>query len=394
MNQMSQGPPDHLRILHAFPTFDLGGQQARVLALAEGLPGAWEHLVYATDGRYGAREHPGGRRFQPVFEELRLPHFPLAARARAKTLLQELQPDLVLTYNFGAIEVAWAAGNLGIPFVHHEDGFESGGKQPLRRDLLRRWVLRNAQAVIVPSAPLAQIARQRWKVHQSSLHLIKNGIRLPPPTSPEQRARARAALAVPQDALCLGTAGGLRPVKNHARLLRAFALLQEQGLPPKGDSHASPPLQLLIAGAGPLEQALHEQIARLGLENQCRLLGEQKGVSSLLQALDLFVLSSDSEQLPIVLLEAMAAGLPLVSTEVGDIRDTLSPENRPFVHPIQPPPGDAETLARDFARLLADPALREKIAAANRSRIQKAYSFEAMQKHYLRLYQHAKMSRP
>ncbi|HHI81306.1 MAG TPA: glycosyltransferase family 1 protein, partial [Planctomycetes bacterium] len=161
---MSEMTPQPLRVLHAFPTFDLGGQQARVLALAGGLPEEWEHLVYATDGRYGAREHPGGKRFQPVMQGEGLPTFPLAARAKAKVFLQELRPDLVCSYNFGAIELAWAAGSLGIPFVHHEDGFESGGRQPLRRDLLRRWVLRRASAVVVPSAKLIEIAEKRWKV--------------------------------------------------------------------------------------------------------------------------------------------------------------------------------------------------------------------------------------
>lgn len=368
-----------LRVLHAFPTFDLGGQQARVLALAAGLPSTWEHLVYAADGRFGAKAHPGGERFVPVFEGTRLPTFPLAARSVAKTLLRELGPDLVLTYNFGAIELAWAAGGARIPLVHHEDGFESGGRQPLRRDLLRRWVLRKAASVIVPSAPLAEIARKRWKIPPTRLHLIVNGIALPPPTSEEQRTRARAALGVPPEALCLGTAGGLRPVKNHARLLRAFAWLKERH-PQSGR------LQLLIAGSGPLEQSLRADIDRLGLQGCVQLLGEQKGIGTLLQALDLFVLSSDNEQLPIVLLEAMAQGLPIVATDVGDIRDTLASEGRPFVVSLLPPPGDAQALGQAMSSLLKDPVLREKIAAAGRSKIQQNYSFAAMRDLYLERY--------
>ena len=160
----------------------------------------------------------------------------------------------------------------------------------------------------------------------------------------------------------IGTVAALRPEKNLGRLLRAFALL------PEGCQ-----ARLVIAGDGPERAALEALARELGVAERVQFTGHVADPARLYGGFDLFALSSDTEQMPLTVLEAMAAGLPVVATEVGDVRAMLCPENDPFVGPKE-----AAALAERLRDLLADAALRQRIGAANRAKAERDFDEQGM----------------
>jgi glycosyltransferase involved in cell wall biosynthesis len=140
-------------------------------------------------------------------------------------------------------------------------------------------------------------------------------------------------------------------------------------------------------GDGSERTALEARAARSDLAGRVHFVGYQAAPALFYRAMDLFALTSDSEQMPLCLLEAMASGLPVVTTDVGDVRAMLPPEQTRFLVPLE------ESACRDLtARLLelaADPALRRRLGEANRRRVESTYSFTATAATYEGLYRAA-----
>ncbi|WP_439576691.1 glycosyltransferase [Elioraea sp.] len=355
-------------LLHVFPTFAIGGAQVRFAALANRFGGRWRHAIVALDGRADCAE-----RLEPGVAFAVLPSpvgpgdGPLRFR-RIRGFLHRLAPAVIITSNWGAIE--WAAANLIPPRIRHlhtEDGFgpdEAGGQKP-RRVLFRRLVLRRS-TVALPSLTLLKAARETWRLPGERLHYIPNGLDLARfhPEGP------RATLAPPGDGPVIGTVARLRAEKNLARLLRTAALLHRDGLA----------FRLVVIGDGPEEEALKALAAALGIGGITRFAGHVPDPAAAYRAMDVFALSSDTEQMPFSVMEAMATGLPVASTDVGDVAAMLGAESRPFLAPK-----DDRALAAALRPLLAEAPLRHRLGAANRARAEAAYDQEAMFQAYARL---------
>ncbi len=284
--------------------------------------------------------------------------------------------DLVCTYNWGAMDVVMAhrlfAGVMRLPpLVHHEDGFNEDEAERLKpaRNLYRRAALGSAGRLVVPSTLLERIALEAWHQPESRVARIPNGI-------------DTAAFAAPPDASALpirkgegafwvGTLAGLRPVKRLPDLVAAFA-----GLPPEW--------HLVICGEGPERAAILAAAARLGISERVHLPGAIDP-AKVVGLFDIFALSSASEQFPLSVVEAMAAGLPVAAPDVGDIRPILAEANRALVTP----PGDTAALGEALLTLTADPDLRARLGAANQSRARAEFDFAAMQACYEAVYAQA-----
>jgi glycosyltransferase involved in cell wall biosynthesis len=262
-----------------------------------------------------------------------------------RAALRSIAPDVLMTSNWGSIEWALAAQGLGLRHVHTEDGFgpEERDRQLLRRVLIRRVALRRAE-VMVPSTTLWRIATEKWRLAEARLHRIPNGIDL-------SRFTPRRAGPRPDGAVVIGTVAALRPEKNLSRLLRAFHALP-----------ATLRARLVIVGDGPERPALEALAAELGLEGRVLFTGAVEDPAPLYAEFDIFALSSDTEQMPLSVLEAMAAGLPVAATDVGDVRAMLAPANAP--HVVR---GDHAALGEALQRLAQDPAQRAWLGAANRA---------------------------
>jgi glycosyltransferase involved in cell wall biosynthesis len=280
--------------------------------------------------------------------------------------LQHLRPDLLLTYNWGSVEWAVAASLLpGLRHLHTEDGFGPGEEHgPFwRRSAFRRIALRKAEKVIVPSLVLRDIAKSAWHIPKRRLAYIANGIDCalyadkPAPAMLPEAFRA-------DDTLLIGTLATLRKEKNLYRLLAAFQIV-----------HASlPNARLVVVGDGVERTGLEERTRQMGLREQVHFAGHLQQPERIVGLFDVFALSSDTEQMPISVLEAMAAGLPVAAVAVGDVPGMVARENADCIVRR----GDGEALARVILELLRSPERRLEIGAANRARAAQHYSLEQM----------------
>ena len=354
-----------LRFVHVFATFGRGGPQVRAAQLIRHLGPGVEHVVQAMDGDTGARANLGDDA-HVTFAAPPPKGGYLATRRAQAAWLRAQRPDLVLTYNWGAIETVAAAKKAGLPLVHHEDGFgpEEVGRRLRRRNWLRRWLLRGVP-VIVPSTGLVQIARDEWGVEAE--HLV-NGVDL------ARFARAGAAAAAQSgDAVTLGSVGGLRPEKDHATLLQALAQMER-------------PARLRLVGGGALEGELRRQCAQLGLEDRVAFEGFTDDTSEHYRGFSVFVMSSRTEQMPIALVEAMASGLPVVATDVGDVRAVVAEANRAW----SVAPGDPAALAAALDRVCGDEALRRRLGEANREEAAQRFAADACLERFAAVYGRAR----
>lgn len=346
--------------LHAFATFGAGGAQIRAVQLMAHIGPRVQHLVVAMDGNTDAKlQLPAGL---DVAYASAPPKGSFLRTVRAqRALLRSVRPDLVLTYNWGAIESAFAARSMALPLVHHEDGF--GPEEVVRRFRRRSWmrtlVLRGAE-VIVPSRVLQGIARREWRLRDDRVHLLVNGVDL---------QRFRPSAAPERSSFVIGTVGGLRGEKDHANLLQALARL------PNGVTAS-------IVGGGALAGALRQQCQALGLADRVVFLGPVADTAPHYRTFDLFVLSSRTEQMPISLLEAMASGLPVVATDVGDVRAMLPDAAADCIVPKE----DPAALATAIQRLLDDPARRAKLGHDNRAVVVQRYQAAPCLDRYVQLY--------
>jgi glycosyltransferase involved in cell wall biosynthesis len=366
-----------VRVLHVFSTFAPGGPQVRTARLLARLPEDWTHAILALDGRAQAQEL--------LPREARvalLPAPPRAGSLRTVRALAEIlrreRPDLLLTYNWGAVD-ALLASHIVRPraVVHHEDGFRpdelAGFKR--RRVWLRRLLLPGCRAVVVPSYTLERLARELWRLPAELVRRIPNGIRATDFPPADGNPARRAELGIPPEALVIGSVGHLRPEKNPLRLVEALAEL------PAG-------AHLLLVGDGPERPGLERAAASLGLAARVHLVGHRSDPGPDYRSMDVFALSSDTEQMPVALLEAMASSLPVAATDVGDVRRILPAEEAAAIVPLQGQ-GTARALGRALARLGAEPDLRRRLGAANRARVERDFSFEGMVAAYRATYERA-----
>jgi glycosyltransferase involved in cell wall biosynthesis len=346
-------------LLHIFPTFAVGGSQMRFAQLARLHGEVYRHTVIALDGKIDMAARLQGLpvSLHPLaFDKSR----PLETFGRFRATLRAIRPDVLLTYNWGAIE--WALINRleGLTrHIHIEDGFgpEEAQKQLQRRIWLRRLALSGKNTtVVLPSRNLERIARDIWRLPPERVRFISNGV-----DCARFAAQPREGRAGP---VVIGTVASLRREKNIGRLIRAFAGI--------GEGREA---ELLIVGGGVERDGL-EQLARtLNLGGKVRFAGQSEHPQDWYPQMDIFALSSDTEQMPLGVLEAMAAGLPVVSTDVGDVALMVSAENRNYVVP-------ADGFAAALTRLSADEAARRAMGAANQKKAREDFDENDMAARY------------
>lgn len=371
-----------IRILHLHSTFSAGGKETRAVRLMNAFGASARHSILSA-----MPDEMGARALIDPAVAVDFPDGPSLAGKPAPGRYLEIaramqRYDLVLSYNWGAMDGVMAHRLLSPamrlpPLIHHEDGFNSDElvRQKRKRVLFRRAGLGSAHALVVPSARLEEIARTVWRQPPARLRRIANGVAL------DRYAGQPEPDAIPgfrriAGEVVIGTMAGLRPVKNLSRLVRAFAAAG-------GDA------RLVIVGEGPDRAAIEATARDCGVASRVVMPGYVADPGRYVGHFDIFALSSDSEQFPISLVEAMAAGLPAVSTAVGDVCDMIAPENRRYVVD-----GDDEAgLADALARLIASRDLRHRIGGANRALAWARYGEAGMIAAYRTLYEQA-MRRP
>jgi glycosyltransferase involved in cell wall biosynthesis len=356
-----------ITLLHVFSTFAVGGPQTRFATIAERLGPKYRHLIVSMSGRTEAAALlPEG--VDCTLVPIRnTPRNPLANAWRFAKQLRGIKPDQLVTYNWGALE--WAIGNRfgpDIPHIHIEDGFgpDEATARFKRRIWMRRIGLARTKTIIVPSRNLERIATGEWHFPPARVRYLPNGVdtaRFGAPVPEAERAFQRKP-----DELVIGTCAALRPEKNLGRLIRAFAAC--------GARNA----RLVICGEGAVRQDLEATARANNIADRVVFTGYLSKPELALAGFDIFAMSSDTEQMPYGLLEAMSAGLPVAATDVGDIKSMVADDNRQFIVNVI----DEAALTGALRNLLRDHALRTKLGAANKVKANTEFSIETMMEAY------------
>lgn len=356
-----------IRVAHVLYSLHRGGMEAGLAKVVNALgpPGFHHDVIALTEIGEGAREiRPGAATLHALHK--RAGNDPRTT-LRLLLLLRRLSPHVLRTYSWAA----WADGVvtrllLRIPVhVHSEHGkyhYETPA-QRRRRLAAQRILAAMTDRVVAVSNDIARSLAASG-VSRSRIRVIPNGVdteRFAPPT-PAERLAARTALDVPDGTFVVGSVGRLVPEKSYHTLIEAIA-----GLP-------SPDVLVAIVGEGPERARLEASARDVGVERRVRLLGERSDVPLLLKGMDLFVLPSVSEGMSNTILEAMASGLPVISTPVGGTREIL----RSADDGLLVPPGQARALGAALRELHGSEPERRRLADAALERVRRHFSITVM----------------
>lgn len=245
---------------------------------------------------------------------------------------------------------------------------------PRRKRLIANWLLleRRDRVVGVGEAVRQALIRNEG-IPERRVGLIYNGVPLDRFVGHEgEREAVRRELSLSPGDFVVVMIARLDPVKDHCTAVRAIGELATRG----------PNVRLVLVGDGPERVRVEALVRELGLNGRVLLLGIRSDVPRLLGAADAAMLSSVSEGIPLTLIEAMASGLPVVSTRVGGVPEVVLEEQTGLLAP----PGDSATLAAQLLRLAADAPLRRRMGEAGRQRAQAVFSEDRMLAEYDRLY--------
>ncbi len=361
------------RVLYVCQHIDVGGAEELIAAYSRRLPerGFDVGVVCLTRrGRIAAEIERSGAPFWLLAGEPG-PRDPRAF-IRLIRLMRSLRPDVVHAFLLVAgIYGRLAAVAAGVPLVLATEAnvYE---RKPARHVWMERLLGPLSYRVIASSAAVQSFAaRQTW-LPEHKMPVLYNAVDFDALDQGADRAESRRALDLEPDRIAIGTVARLTEQKGHRFLLEAFA----------SNSSSDPRLVLLIVGYGPLEAELRQQATALGIADRVSFLGMRRDLPAIFAALDVFVLASLWEGLPLVVLEAMGAGVPVVATGVGGTGEALDDG----VSGMLVPPGDAMTLAAVLRRLIADSALRERLAAEARSQARARFGLNAHLDALVRLY--------
>jgi sugar transferase (PEP-CTERM/EpsH1 system associated) len=357
------------RIVHLITELSTGGAQTALLRLLRGLDQQrYQSLVlclFNGDGR--------------VAQEIRKLDIPvidlgMPSKWRADALwrlyraLRQAHPDILHTWLFHANLSGRILGRLAGP-IRIVCSERTMGMESWLRMRFNQLSAPLADRIICVSPQVRDFAEKKIHLPPARLVTIPNGLDLAEYSNLPSQSQARQLFGLPQEGILIGSVARLDPIKGVDQLLEAFAFLLKT--PALQQSLASE-IHLAIAGDGPERQALQAQANQLALGQKIHFLGERRQIPEFLAGLDLFILASRHEGMPNVLLEAMAAGLPVVATAVGGTPDVVITEETGLLVPVDQP----KMLADAAARLLTDAALIASFGKAGRARVKAHFSIE------------------
>lgn len=364
-----------MRIVQLMASPFVGGPERQVLGLADALSAEHETVFLSFSERGLCRPFLEQAR-QQGFESIELrenaPHLRRAAREVAGHLLR-LEADVLCCNGYKPDIIGWRAARLaGVPVVAVSHGWTAATWKVRLNETVDRLVLRWMDRVVCVSA--AQAARvRRTGVNPERIIVIRNAIHTESFACPDlsYRARMQAWFSRPRTRL-IAAAGRLSPEKGFDQFIAAAALVAKQ----------EPEAGFVLFGEGPLRPALERQIEDMGLSDTFVLAGFHSDIQGFLPYCDVVVLSSWTEGLPVIVLEALAAGVPVVATAAGGTPEILDNGVNGFLVPV----GKPAALASRIAELLGDDALRQRMGQAGRKRVAEQFTFAAQSEAYERLF--------
>lgn len=356
-----------------------GGAQHVVYLLAKGLREHYEVTVgCGGGGPLIPRLQAEGVRVVEIPEFCRPPH-PVRDLRVLVTLYQWLRRErftLVHTHStkagvLGRLAARWAGAPV-VLFTAHGWAFTEGRSAWTRALLtqVERLVARVSDRIVCVSEYDRDLAIRLRVADPETLVTIRNGLDTGEFLTPADAGGIRDTLGAAGDFL-IASVGRLAAPKDPFTLISALRMLPD------------PRSRLLLIGSGSLRHAIERHIRAEGVAERVWLAGERTDVPAILREADVFVHSSHREGLPLVIIEAMLAGLPVVATNIGGIPELVDEG----VTGILVPRDDPGALADALRRLMMDPALRRRIGTEGRDKALQAFSHDRMLADYLRLYE-------
>jgi glycosyltransferase involved in cell wall biosynthesis len=300
-------------------------------------------------------------------------------------ILRKIRPDLIIfnsaedkvfpviwaafTHGTGrrVMIIHWAQPGNSLPIFHKKPGYPLPLPSPysIKMRLFRGFGLRLLNRIIFVNNGTREAYIRLYRIPDKRCHTIYNGIQIDAFSDVTfQRETFRKELGIsPDECLVLAT-GNLTEVKGHRYMLTAIADLISKGIAVK----------CFIAGQGELKETLEKQIEEMGLADSVKLLGYRDDVPALLKASDIFCMPSLNEALGYSLLEAMAAGIPVVVSNVGGIPEVVSQGKEGFLVPSQ----NASELSAAIEKLVSDPSQRHRMGSEALVTVRKGFSLEQM----------------
>lgn len=372
---VDSAPRQSLRVAHCIHGLGLGGAQKVIAALVRGRQDPrLEVFVYSCHGGVHHEEIATAGATVHLLPRY-LPKIDPLWAVRLGRRMRRDRIDLVHTHLFGdslhGVLAARLAGRLPVVMTLHIGPEGLSGLQPQGY----RWLMRRATRVVGCSRAVGHAYAEAGLADGVEIAAIPNGIELderPTPDARQQR-ELRQRLGVDPEAVLFASIGRLEPQKAHRDLIDAFARL-----PPEAAERS----RLVVLGSGPLDAELRRQAEGAGLSDRVIFAGFRDDVPELLDAIDVVVFSSLYEGLPVALLEAMAAGVCLVTTDVPGIVEAARADREALVSPCSNP----QALADSLTRVAQDRDLRQRLAAAAKRRFRERFTADAMVRSYEALY--------
>lgn len=366
------GASHPVRILHLIETSGPGGAELVLLDLARHLGSEYSSMI--------AILRPGWLRSQSISSGIPYTMLngdglgDLGVIAHLLRVVHQNHIRLIHAHEFYMNAIGATVSRLtGIPLVATVHG-KNYYPEKRRRCSVYRMVAAQAAGVVAVSHDLQRFFCRTTGVHTNHVQVIYNGIDTRP-SDAKRDPYLLESLGIPPKAPIIGTLGNLYPVKGHVYLIRAaWTILQQQS-----DIH------VVILGRGGLKNVLSAEAEALGIQDRIHLVGYRDDARRWLSTMDVFTLPSLSEGLPLSLLEAMAAGIPVVVTDVGGMPEVIDDGQTGLIVPK----GDVEALASKVLFLLQNPSVAVKMGAAGRSCARERFCLERMVAEYRGLYSKA-----
>ena len=358
-------------VLHLCESSETGGAESVLIRLVEGLDKNRYRSVVCLLSDGWLKVELEKRRIETVV--IPQPHsFDVRWLFQAFRLLKEHHIHVMHSHEFATnVYAALLSMVTGVPVVATAHGKNYYGDK-WRRRAAYRFTARHS-AMVAVSNDLKRFLTERIGIPPRDIRVVHNGIDLRHYSVNVANADIRADLGIGTGQRVIGTVGNLFAVKGQTYLLRAC----------KAVASAYPNFVLLVAGEGEQLGPLQEEASDLGIAGNVRFLGFRDDVPSLLQAMEVFVLPSLSEGLPLSILEALALEKPVVATNVGGIPEIVQDGLTGFLVP----PRNPETLADKILLLLRYPEMAAELGRAGRKRVEEAFDVTKMIQEYQLLYE-------
>jgi L-malate glycosyltransferase len=374
-----------IRVLHLITRLPVGGAERLLVDVARNLErNRFESIVCCIQEKGAlAPELEAAGIALHCLERMRTKRFDWGVVRALKRLLQREQIDLVHCHlyhaNLYGRIAAWLAGVPAVISVHN-----TYTRVKIHRRLLNR-VLANVTARIIAVSDETRRDILRYDgVPGDKVVTIYNGIDVRRVDSALTRTEARQRLGIGAESIAIGCVGRLEEQKGHRYLFDALAIIGREAPP------LAARIQTLLVGDGRLREQLKQQVGALALDSRVMFLGTRGDVADILKALDLYVMPSRWEGLSIAMLEAMAAGLAVVISDVGGVGRVLGSDE----FGLRVPPADPSRLAGAIRELAEQPARREALGRAARQRVEEAFSAQVMIAAISRIYEEAAGAKP